>query len=97
MKEYKYRGYKEPIIVNDDGIITYKDMEVERYYHGYKTIGMASGFSYNQLSKQHYISEMNRIDEQIRREEYRKEHQEEFDSLTTADEDLDYFFKMLEE
>lgn len=97
MKQYKYRGYENPIIVHDDGKITYRDREIEKYYHGYKTIGVASGFSYNQLAKQHYISEMNRIDETIRQEEYREAHKEEFENLPTVQEDLDWFFKMMEE
>lgn len=97
MKEYKYSGYVEPIKVDDNGIITYRGIEVEKYYHDYRTVGMASGFSYNQLSKQHYISEMNKIDNRIEREEYRKAHKEEFDNLSTVEEDLDWFFKMLEE
>lgn len=96
MKEYKYSGYNEPIKVDDNGNSTYRGIEVERYYHDYKTVGMASGFSYNQLSKQHYVKEMNRIDEEIRREEYRKNHPEEFENLTTVEEDLEWFFNMLE-
>jgi len=96
MKEYKYRGYNEPIKVDDNGNITYRGREVEKYFHEYKVVGMASGFSFNQLSKQHYSSEMNKIDERIRQEEYRKAHKEEFDNLTTVEEDLDWFFNMIE-
>ena len=40
---------------------------------------------------------MNKIDERIRQEKYREEHKEEFENLTTADENLDYFFKMIGE
>ena len=97
MKEYKYRGYEEPIKVDDNGNTTYRGIEVEKYYHEYKVVGMASGFSFNQLSKQHYISEMNKIDERIRQEEYRELHKEEFDNLTTVEEDLDWFFNMIEQ
>lgn len=97
MKEYKYSRYEYPIILHDDGKITYRDREVEKYFHGYRAVGMASGFSYNQLSKQHYISEMNKIDRQIEHEEYYNEHKEEFDNLPTVEECIEEFFKMLEE
>lgn len=30
MKEYKYRGYEYPIIVDDNGKITYRGREVEK-------------------------------------------------------------------
>lgn len=39
---------------------------------------MASGFSYKTLAKQHYVREMDKIDNAIRMEEYRKEQKEEF-------------------
>lgn len=97
MKEYKYRGFNEPIKVDDNGNTTYRGREVEKYFHDYRTVGMASGFSFNQLSKQHYISEMNKIDERIRIEDYRESHKEEFESLPTVEEDLDWFFNMLEQ
>lgn len=95
MKEYKYRSFNEPIKVDDNGNTTYRGYEVEKYFHGYKTIGVGSGFSYNQLAKQHYIREMIRIDEKIRREEYRKSHPEEFENLETVEEGLQYFFDMI--
>ena len=99
MKEYKYRGYDEAIKVDDNGNTTYRGREVEKYYHGVGDYNgtSASGFSIRQLSKQHYVSEMNRIDREIEREEYRKVHPEEFENLTTVDEDLDYFFNMINE
>ena len=96
MKQYKYRGFDNPIIVDDNGKATYREHEVEKYYHDYKVVGVGSGFSYNQLAKSHYIREMERIDERIRQEKYREEHKEEFEKLTTVQEDLDYFFKSLE-
>ena len=97
MKEYKYRGYECPIIVDDNGNITYRGREVEKYVYGYKAVGMASGFSYKTLAKQHYIREMDKIDNAIRMEEYRKEHKEEFDNLTTVEEDIEWFLNMMEE
>ena len=81
MKQYKYRGFENPIIVDDDGKATYRGHEIEKYCHGYKTVGIGSGFSYNQLAKSHYIREMERIDEKIRQEEYREAHKEEFERL----------------
>ena len=96
MKEYKYRGFENPIIVDNDGKATYRGHEIEKYCHGYKTVGIGSGFSYNQLAKSHYVREMERIDEKIRQVEYREAHKEEFERLTTVQEDLDYFFKSLE-
>jgi hypothetical protein len=96
MKQYKYKGFENPIIVDDNGNSTYRGKEIEKYYHGYKVVGMASGYSYNQLAKQHYISEMVRIDEEIEQEEYRKEHIEEFKNLSQAEEDIDYFLNMVE-
>ena len=95
MKEYKYRGFNEPIIVDDDGNATYRGHEIEKYYHGYKTVGVGSGFSYNQLAKSHYIKEMNRIDEAIRQKKYRESHKEEFENLETVEESLEYFFDMI--
>lgn len=95
MKEFLYRGFSEPIKVDDDGNATYRGRMVENYYHGYKAVGIGSGFSYNNLLKQHYIGEMNRIDHVIEIEEYREEHKEEFEELTTVDEDLDWFFEMI--
>ena len=95
MKEYKYRGYDEPIKVDDNGNATYRGHEVEKYFHGYKTVGVGSGFSYNQLAKSHYIREMERIDERIRQEEYREAHKEEFENLETVEESLEYFFDMI--
>ena len=97
MKEYKYNGYDEAIKVDDNGNTTYRGREVEKYYHEYKVVGIASGFSFNQLSKQHYISEMNRIDRQIKTDEYREAHKEEFDNLETVEESLDWFFNMIKE
>lgn len=94
MKEYKYRGFDESIKVDDNGNATYRGHEVEKYFHGYKPVGMASGFSVSELAKAHYISEMNRIDEAIRQEEYREAHKEEFENLETAEESLQYFFEM---
>ena len=95
MKEFQYKGYSEPIKVDDNGNITYRGREVEKYFHGYKTVGMASGFSYSSLAKQHYIEEMNRIDHKIESEKYREEHREEFEKLTTVEEDIDWFFDMI--
>lgn len=95
MKEYNYRGYDEPIKVDDNGNATYRGYEVEKYFHGYKVVGMASGFSVSQLAKAHYVKEMQRIDEEIRQEEYRKAHPEEFENLETAEESLQYFFDMI--
>ena len=95
MKEYKYRGYDEPIIVDDDGNATYRGHKVEKYFHGYKIVGIGSGFSYNQLAKSHYIKEMNRIDKEIKIEEYREAHKEEFENLETVEESLEYFFDMI--
>ena len=97
MKEYRYSGYNEAIKVDDNGNITYRGREVEKYFHEYKVVGMASGFSFNQLSKQHYISEMNRINRQIEQEEYRKSHKEEFENLETVEESLNWFFNMIEQ
>ena len=57
---------------------------------------MASGFSVSQLAKAHYIEEMQRIDEKIRQEEYRKAHPEGFKNLETAEESMQYFFNMIE-
>ena len=96
MKEYKYRGYEYPIIVDDNGNITYRGREVEKYVHGYNVVGMASGFSYKTLVKQHYVREMDKIDNAIRMEEYRKEHKEEFNNLTTVEEDIEWFLNMME-
>ena len=95
MKKYKYRGFENPIIVTDDGKATYRGYEIEKYYHDYKTVGIGSGFSYNQLAKSHYIREMERIDERIRQEEYREAHKEEFENLETVEESLEYFFDMI--
>ena len=95
MKQYKYRGFENPIIVDDGGKATYRGHEIEKYCHGYKTVGIGSGFSYNQLAKSHYIREMERIDERIRQEEYREAHKEEFESLETVEESLEYFFDMI--
>jgi len=95
MKEYNYKGFDEPIKVDDNGNITYRGHKVEKYFHGYKAVGMGNGFSYKQLAKAHYITEMQRIDEEIKREEYRKIHQEEFKNLETAEESLQYFFDMI--
>lgn len=72
MKEYKYRGFNEPIKVDENGNATYRGYEVEKYFHGYQSKGMASGFSASQLAKAHYIEEMKRIDKQIVEETYRK-------------------------
>ena len=38
MKQYKYRGFENPIIVDDDGKATYRGHEIEKYYHDYKNI-----------------------------------------------------------
>lgn len=95
MKEYKYHGFDEPIIVDDNGKITYRNREVEKYFHGYKAVGIGSGFSYNQLAKAHYIEEMQRIDKEIEREEYKKAHPEEFENLETAEDSIQYFFDMI--
>ena len=95
MKQYKYRGFENPIIVDDDGKATYRGHEIEKYCHGYKTVGIGSGFSYDQLAKSHYIREMERIDEKIRQEEYREAHKEEFENLETVEESLEYFFDMI--
>lgn len=97
MKEYKYKGFDEPIKVDENGKAIYRGREVEKYVHGYNSVGMASGFSITQLSKAHYIEEMKRIDEEIRKEEYRKTHKEEFEKLETAEESLKYFFDMVNE
>ena len=96
MKEYKYKGYDNPIIVDNSGKISYRGREVEKYFHGYQVVGMASGFSYQELAKAHYIDEMNRIDREIENEKYRKAHKEEFESLETAETSLKYFFEMIE-
>ena len=95
MKQYQYRGFENPIIVDDDGKATYRGHEIEKYYHGYKTVGIGSGFSYNQLAKSYYIREMERIDERIRQEEYKEAHKEEFENLETVEESLEYFFNMI--
>ena len=95
MKEYKYRGFDEPIKVDKNGNATYRGHEIEKYFHGYNVAGMASGFSVSQLAKAHYIQEMQRIDEEIKQEEYRKNHPEEFEKLETAEESLQYFFDMI--
>ena len=95
MKEYKYRGFNEPIRVDENGNTTYRGYEVEKYFHGYQAKGMASGFSASQLAKVHYIEEMKRIDKQIAEEEYRKAHPEEFENLETAEESIQYFFDMI--
>ena len=95
MKQYKYRNFENPIIVDDDGKATYRGREVEKYVHGYNVVGMASGFSYKTLAKQHYVREMDKIDNAIRMEEYRKEHKEEFENLETVEESLEYFFDMI--
>lgn len=95
MKEYLYKGYTEPIKVDCDGSITYRGRTVEKYFHGYRTVGMASGFSYSNLAKQHYINEMNRIDNEIKIEEYREQNKEQFEKLTTVEEDLNWFYDMI--
>ena len=95
MKQYQYRGFENPIIVDDDGRATYRGHEIEKYYHDYKTVGVGSGFSYNQLAKSHYVREMERIDERIRQEEYKEAHKEEFENLETVEESLEYFFNMI--
>lgn len=97
MKEYRYRGYKCPIIVDDNGNITYRGRKVEKYVHGYNVVGMASGFSTTSLMKAHYIDEMNRIDNMIKQEEYREENKEKFEQLHDADEDMNFFFSLIEE
>ena len=33
MKQYQYRGFENPIIVDDDGNATYRGHEIEKYYH----------------------------------------------------------------
>lgn len=93
MKEYKYRGYEYPIIVDDNGNTTYRGYEVEKYFHSYNPVGVGSGFSIKTLAKQHYVSEMDRIDKEILFEEKR----EEFEKLHSANEDLEFFFSILEE
>lgn len=95
MKEYKYKGFSEPIKVDNRGNVTYRGYEVEKYFHGYNVVGMASGFSISQLAKAHYIEEMKRINKKIRQEEYKKTHQEKFNNLITAEESLQYFFDMV--
>lgn len=95
MKEYKYKGFNEPIRVDESGNATYRGREVEKYFHGYQSKGMASGFSVSQLAKAHYIEEMKRIDRQMSEEEYKKAHSEEFKNLETAEESLQYFFNMI--
>ena len=95
MKEYQYRGFGEPIIIDDSGKITYRGYEIEKYVHGYKTVGVGSGFSYHQLAKSYYIREMERIDEKIRQDEYRESHKEEFENLETVEESLEWFFNTL--
>lgn len=95
MKEYKYRGYDEPIKVDENGNASYRGYEVEKYFHGYQSKGMASGFSASQLAKVHYIEEMKRIDRQIAEETYKKEHPEEFENLETAEESINYFLEMV--
>jgi hypothetical protein len=95
MREFKYKGFNEPIIVDDNENITYRGREVEKYYHGYKAVGMSSGFSVTQLTKAHYISEMKRIDNEIEIEIYREAHKEEFENLISADECIDYFLSMV--
>lgn len=97
MKEYKYSGYDYPIIVNDNGDITYRGREVERYFHGYNAVGAGSGFSITSLIKAHYIDEMNRIDSIIKQEEYRKENKEIFKQIHDAEEDIDFFLNLIEE
>lgn len=97
MKEYKYKGFDEPIKVDESGNITYKGYNVERYFHGYNAVGMASGFSIFSLTKAHYISEMQRIDEKIRQKEYRVNHPEEFENQETAEEGIQYFLNMIGE
>lgn len=97
MREYKYKNFIEPIKIDDNGNITYRGYEVEKYFHGYKPVGIGSGFSYSQLMKSHYIEEMKKIDEEIRAKEYKKAHQEEFDNLGNAEESLNYFFEMINE
>lgn len=92
MKEYKYRGYEYPIIVDDNGKITYRGREMEKYVHGYKVVGMASGFSYKTLAKQHYVREMDKIDNAIRMEEYRKEQKEEFVNRCCNVLERDWYF-----
>ena len=97
MKEYKYRGFSEPIKVDDNGNITYKNRPVERYFHGYNVVGVGSGFSITQLTKQHYIEQMLKIDTEIEQEEYRNAHKEDFEKLATVEESLNYFFFLLDE
>lgn len=95
MKEYKYKGFESPIIVDDSGNASYRGKEVEKYFHGYQSKGIGSGFSASQLAKAHYIEEMNRIDRQIAEGTYRKAHPEEFENLETAEESIQYFFDMI--
>ena len=96
MKEYRYKGFSEPIKVNENGESVYRGHKVEKYFHGYNAVGMASGFSASQLSKSHYIEEMKRIDENILREEYKANHPEEYEKLETADKSMEFFFNMFE-
>lgn len=95
MKEYRYRGFKEPIQVNND-IITYRGKEIEKFYYGYDAKGCPQ-WSYKDLMKSHYINEMKRIDREIEAEEYKEAHKEEFENLMTADESIEYFFNMVNE
>lgn len=97
MKEYKYKDFDEPIKVDDDNNITYKGREIEKYYHGYKPVGLGSGFGYRELSHQHYVEQMQKIDKQIESEEYMKSHPEELKKCHNAEEDIEYFLNMINE
>lgn len=97
MKEYKYNGFEEPIKIDDYNNITYRGREVEKYYHGYKPVGVGCGYGYRELAHQHYVEEMQKIDSQIEYEEYIKLHPEELKKCHNAKEDIEYFFNMFNE
>ena len=95
MKKYNYKGYVAPIEVSDNGVITYRGYIIEKYFHEYKG-GSMNGFSYITCAKTYYRNEMDKIDDRIEQKEYREMHKKDFDNLSTASEDLDYFFEMME-
>ena len=91
MKEYKYEGFDEPIKVDDEGNITYRGREVEKFYYGYNARGCPIA-SYRSLMISHYITEMKRIDNMIKTEECRNC----FKNRKTAEEEMKYFHSLFE-
>ena len=78
-----------------DGKLKYLVYSYRGYEYMITDYGWYGNGSISESLKYQHEQEQHKIDERIKQEKYREEHKEEFESLTTVDEDLDYFFKMI--